>query len=428
MQRDHRETITAMKAEIPRLRRFARYMTRDADYSDDLVQECLARAIANIESWQPGTNLRAWLFVILKNVFRNDKRRAQHDTAYRNGLVDKETSLFAPAQQHNHLVLSEVQQAFQLLTDDHREVLMLIAVEGLRYEEAAVVLNISVGTVKSRLSRARTALRALSTSPAPKACTTSPANASSSRPSEAQAGIAKKHTFQLVAIPDKASPFWDDGCGDPLWNPSEMQGLPQQVQRMTSDHRPFVGFDHENLGAACRRGYGRFVAPIAGVIDLEADPMQILADPVTDAGGVFADAAAEHERIDAAQGRGESAQFAADSKHEVVYRLFGLWRSRRLQRAHVRAQAGEALETRFLVQHRGDFLARHALLVHEVEHNGGVELAAARAHWQAVERRKAHGRSDAFSFADRAHGRAGAEMGDDNSPVSDVGRDLPQLC
>jgi RNA polymerase sigma-70 factor, ECF subfamily len=160
MSRDHRETISAMKAEIPRLRRFARYMTRDADYSDDLVQECLARAIANIESWQPGTNLRAWLFVILKNVFRNDKRRAQHDMAYRNGL-EKDTLAYAPAQQHNHLLLTEVQQAFLQLTDDHREVLMLIAVEGLRYEEAATVLNISVGTVKSRLSRARTALRAL---------------------------------------------------------------------------------------------------------------------------------------------------------------------------------------------------------------------------------------------------------------------------
>jgi len=157
---DHRETIASMKAEIPRLRRFARYMTRDADYSDDLVQECLTRAIANIGSWQPGTNLRAWLFVILKNVFRNDKRRAQHDMAYRNGL-ERDTPLVAPAQQHNHLVLSEVQEAFLLLTEDHREVLMLIAVEGLRYEEAATILNISVGTVKSRLSRARTALRAL---------------------------------------------------------------------------------------------------------------------------------------------------------------------------------------------------------------------------------------------------------------------------
>ncbi len=157
---NHRETISAMKAEIPRLRRFARYMTRDADYSDDLVQECLARAIANIDSWQPGTNLRAWLFVILKNVFRNDKRRAQHDMAYRSGL-ERDAPLAAPAQQHNHLVLTEVQEAFHQLTEDHREVLMLIAVEGLRYEEAATILNISVGTVKSRLSRARTALRAL---------------------------------------------------------------------------------------------------------------------------------------------------------------------------------------------------------------------------------------------------------------------------
>jgi RNA polymerase sigma-70 factor (ECF subfamily) len=157
---NHRETISAMKAEIPRLRRFARYMTRDADYSDDLVQECLTRAIANIDSWQPGTNLRAWLFVILKNVFRNDKRRAQHDMAYRSGL-ERDAPLVVPAQQHNHLVLTEVQQAFLHLSEDHREVLMLIAVEGLRYEEAATILNISVGTVKSRLSRARTALRTL---------------------------------------------------------------------------------------------------------------------------------------------------------------------------------------------------------------------------------------------------------------------------
>lgn len=160
MLQDHRETISAMKAEIPRLRRFARYMSRDADYADDLVQECLTRAIANIASWQPGTNLRAWLFVILKNVFRNDKRRAQHDVAYRNRL-EKDMPLYTGADQHHHLVLTEVQDAFERLTEDHREVLMLIAVEGLRYEEAASVLNISVGTVKSRLSRARTALRAL---------------------------------------------------------------------------------------------------------------------------------------------------------------------------------------------------------------------------------------------------------------------------
>jgi RNA polymerase sigma-70 factor, ECF subfamily len=163
---DHRETISAMKAEIPRLRRFARYMTRDAEYADDLVQECLARAIANISSWQPGTNLRAWLFVILKNVFRNDKRRAQHELAYRNGL-ESDITLFAPAQQHHHLLLSEVQQAFLSLSEDHREVLMLIAIEGFRYEEAATVLNISVGTVKSRLSRARSALRALIDIPEP---------------------------------------------------------------------------------------------------------------------------------------------------------------------------------------------------------------------------------------------------------------------
>jgi RNA polymerase sigma-70 factor (ECF subfamily) len=161
MPQDYRDTISAMKAEIPRLRRFARYMTREADYADDLVQECLARAIASIATWQPGTNLRAWLFVILKNVFRNDKRREQHDLAYRNTLENDPPPLDGGADQHHRLLLSEVQDAFMRLPDEQREILMLIAVEGLRYEEAAEVLNIPVGTVKSRLSRARTALRAL---------------------------------------------------------------------------------------------------------------------------------------------------------------------------------------------------------------------------------------------------------------------------
>jgi RNA polymerase sigma-70 factor (ECF subfamily) len=134
-------------------------MTKDADYAGGLVQECLTCAIADIGSWQPGTNLRAWLFVILRNVFRNDKLRARHDIAYRNRL-ENDTPLVAKAEEQ-HLVLSEVQEAFLNLSEDHREVLMLIAVEGLHYKEAAGVLNISVGTVKSRLKRARSALRAL---------------------------------------------------------------------------------------------------------------------------------------------------------------------------------------------------------------------------------------------------------------------------
>jgi RNA polymerase sigma-70 factor (ECF subfamily) len=160
MRADHSDTFSAIRLEIPRLRRFARYMTRDVDYADDLVQECLARAIANIDSWQPGTNLRAWLFVILKNVFRNDKRRAQHDIAYRSRIENSERST-SPALQHHQMLLNEIQHAVLQMTEDHREVLMLVAVEGLRYEEVASILDISVGTVKSRLSRARAALRAL---------------------------------------------------------------------------------------------------------------------------------------------------------------------------------------------------------------------------------------------------------------------------
>ena len=109
----------------------------------------------------PAPNLQGLgLFVILKNVFRNDKRRAQHDTAYRNRL--KRICRFTPAR--TSITISSCRRCRTRScgwTGDHREVLMLIAVEGLRYEEAASVLNISVGTVKSRLSRARSALRAL---------------------------------------------------------------------------------------------------------------------------------------------------------------------------------------------------------------------------------------------------------------------------
>jgi len=160
MPLQYQEAISAMECEIPKLRRFARFVTRDSDYADDLVQECLARAIANIATWQPGTNLRAWLFVILKNVFRNNKRRRRNEAAHLN-LLENEAVSSSPATQHTHVALCETQNAFLYLSDDHRDVLVLIAVEGLSYEEAAEILDVSVGTVKSRLSRARAALRIL---------------------------------------------------------------------------------------------------------------------------------------------------------------------------------------------------------------------------------------------------------------------------
>jgi RNA polymerase sigma-70 factor (ECF subfamily) len=151
-------TIDLIEAEIPRLRRYARYLAREADRADDLVQECLTRAITKIDSWTPGTNLRAWLFVILRNCHINEVRRGQ-----RISLIGESNSEYdvvpTPAGQEAHMSLLEVRDAYLKLSEEHREVLLLVAIEGLQYEEAAAILQIPVGTIRSRLSRARQTLR-----------------------------------------------------------------------------------------------------------------------------------------------------------------------------------------------------------------------------------------------------------------------------
>jgi RNA polymerase sigma-70 factor, ECF subfamily len=151
-------TLHLIEAEIPHLRRYARYIRRELDQADDLVQECLARAIAKIHTWQPGTNLRAWLFVILRNCHIDEIRRSRQMDTVDDSVAD-EPSLTTPANQETRLVLSEVRDAFLALREEHREVLLLVVIEGLPYEEAAAILGTPVGTVRSRLSRARQALR-----------------------------------------------------------------------------------------------------------------------------------------------------------------------------------------------------------------------------------------------------------------------------
>lgn len=157
---DRKQTFELIEKEIPRLRRFARFLAREADYADDLVQECLFRAVKNIDSWTPGTNLRAWLLVILKNVFRNDRRRAGRELT-RDPQLETELAVAVPAAQDARIALLEVRDAFLKLNEEHREILSLVAIEGLKYEEASVVLDVPVGTIRSRLSRARAALRDL---------------------------------------------------------------------------------------------------------------------------------------------------------------------------------------------------------------------------------------------------------------------------
>jgi RNA polymerase sigma-70 factor (ECF subfamily) len=143
--------------QIPNLRRFARYLVRNADSADDLVQECLRRAIENIDSWQHGTNIRAWLFTILRNVYRNEVRRQKRQKEFLGRQIIQSDYSYTERQETS-LLLNDIRKAMDQLAMIHREILLLVAIEGLTYEEVATLLNISIGTVKSRLSRARMSL------------------------------------------------------------------------------------------------------------------------------------------------------------------------------------------------------------------------------------------------------------------------------
>jgi RNA polymerase sigma-70 factor, ECF subfamily len=156
---DYQHSIDLIAPEIPRLRRYARTLARDQDRADDLVHDCLVRAVENIEKWQPGTHMRPWLMVILRNIFYNNYRRSERERhAVAELKLSTETST-APRQEH-YQELEEVRAAFKALSDAHREVISLVIIDGTDYETAAQVLDVELGTVKSRLSRARQELRA----------------------------------------------------------------------------------------------------------------------------------------------------------------------------------------------------------------------------------------------------------------------------
>jgi RNA polymerase sigma-70 factor (ECF subfamily) len=150
-------SLELIETEIPRMRRYARTLTDSHDAADDLVQEALVRAVAKIELWEPGTNMRAWLFTIMHNVHVSRLRQMRRKPERRLDEVDLFRIPQPPAQLHAVRV-REVREAFARLTEEHREVLHLVVIEGMSYEDAAEVLNCAVGTVRSRLSRARARL------------------------------------------------------------------------------------------------------------------------------------------------------------------------------------------------------------------------------------------------------------------------------
>jgi RNA polymerase sigma-70 factor (ECF subfamily) len=147
--------------EIPRLRRYARFLLRNPQAADDLVQDTLVRAVAAVDSWQPDSNMRAWLFTIMKNVMRNDFRRAKHADIHVGDEIDSHPATAVEGNQESRVALGDLQRALNDLPNEFKQVVLLCAVEGFQYEEVAVILNIPVGTVRSRLSRGRAALRVL---------------------------------------------------------------------------------------------------------------------------------------------------------------------------------------------------------------------------------------------------------------------------
>ena len=149
-----------VEQEIPRLRRYARALTRSADRADDLVQETLLRAISKSHLWQTGTDIRAWLFTIMHNHYVNMVRRAMRDEATIE-IEQMSSSLVAVTDPTASSQLRELEQSLGRLPGEQREVILLVGLEGMSYETAAKVLSVPVGTVRSRLSRGRDALRRL---------------------------------------------------------------------------------------------------------------------------------------------------------------------------------------------------------------------------------------------------------------------------
>ena len=147
-----------LELEIPALRRYARYLVRDAEKADDLVQDCLERAVAKRRLWHNPDRFRPWLFALMRNLNLNQIRWRSR----RPSEVPIETAgpLAAhPESQVEQVIAAETLKALDDLSPDQREVLILVAVEGLQYREVAETLGVPLGTVMSRLSRGRERMR-----------------------------------------------------------------------------------------------------------------------------------------------------------------------------------------------------------------------------------------------------------------------------
>jgi RNA polymerase sigma-70 factor (ECF subfamily) len=148
-------------AQIPGLRRYARALTGNAWAADDLVQDTLERACSKWRLWTAGSDLRAWLFTLMHNLFLNQRRRAARQTATGPAMDVDELAATLAAPDGGQDQALDVQRCLMRLPEDQRAVLLLVSLEDMSYAQAARVIGIPVGTVMSRLSRARSRLREL---------------------------------------------------------------------------------------------------------------------------------------------------------------------------------------------------------------------------------------------------------------------------
>ena len=154
------EFARLLEAQLPRLRRYARALTHDPSRADDLVQDTLVRAFAKQHLYQEGTNLRAWLFTLMHNQHVNDVRRNVRE----GNALDVDTvaaDLVAVTDPTASRQLRELDEALGKLAIEQRQAILLIGLEGMSYDETAAILDVPIGTVRSRLSRGREALRRL---------------------------------------------------------------------------------------------------------------------------------------------------------------------------------------------------------------------------------------------------------------------------
>ena len=149
----------AILAAVPSLRAFAISLSGNVDRADDLVQETMLRALANIHSFQPGTNMSAWLFTILRNLFRSEYRKRRREVEDTDGSFAE--GLKSHPEQLGRVEFQEFRTALAQLPPEQREALILVGASGFSYEEAADICECAVGTIKSRVNRARSQLAKL---------------------------------------------------------------------------------------------------------------------------------------------------------------------------------------------------------------------------------------------------------------------------